>query len=481
MEHGARPARLPGAALLRLLATGRRADPAGVEAPDAPHPAPPPQLRPDPPRLTPAVPATRAAAPAVPAEHRDQPPRARSRINATGTVFAADVEALPLAEEAVDAVAQACRSGHRSDDAIERAIMRLTGAEAALVVADQPAALTLVLAALAGPRADVVIARADLRELPGGLRIEQLIRASGARPVETGAVNAPTAADMRAATTPSTRVILTLGGRGQDGTPSGPRIAELAPIARLQGAMLVHGFGGGALGDDTIEASIGTMLADGADLVVAPGDRLIGGPACGIVAGTADAMAPVLRLATATRAPCERIVRAALDATLGLHAAGPDGTRPARRRIGLFALMSQDRLLLEERARRLAGLLDGFDVRVVPTEAVLGGGIATHAPIPSAAVSIGVVRPHTVPDILEALRRGDPSIAAGAAGGRLRIDLFAVRDDALGAVAGAIRASLAPPPPQDLDVSRGLRSAEPGREARLQQTEERLASLHRQR
>ena len=243
--------------------------------------------------------------------------RLRRVINATGVVLHTNLGRAPLAPEALARVAEVARGysnleydlgagarGSRQDH-LAGLLRDLTGAEAALVVNNNAAAVLLALAALAEGR-DVVVSRGELVEIGDGFRIPDVLTRSGARLVEVGTTNRTRAADYDAAIGPDTAVLLRVHQSNFRvvGFTERPILAELAQIAHRFGHPLVDDLGSGALVDVGDEPTARESLAAGADLVTFSGDNLLGGPQAGIVVGRADL---VERL---RRDPLQRALRA---------------------------------------------------------------------------------------------------------------------------------------------------------------------------
>src|SRR5688572_27043703 len=228
-------------------------------------------------------------------------PGLRRVLNATGVVVHTNLGRAPLAKAALERVHEigagysnleydvgAGSRGSRQDH-MAAALRELTGAEAALVVNNNAAAVLLALAALAEGR-EVVVSRGELIEIGDGFRIPDVLARSGARLVEVGTTNRTRAADYERAIGPDTAVLLRVHQSNFRvvGFTEQPRVEELAAVARRHALPLVDDLGSGVLGALSDEPSAREALAAGADLVCFSGDKLLGGPQAGIVAGRAD-------------------------------------------------------------------------------------------------------------------------------------------------------------------------------------------------
>ncbi|MBE7218875.1 MAG: L-seryl-tRNA(Sec) selenium transferase [Caulobacteraceae bacterium] len=389
-------------------------------------------------------------------------PHLRRVINAAGVVIHTNLGRAPLPRVAAQAMAEAAAGyanlefdlerGERGPRApeVERLARVLTGAEAALPVNNAAAAVLLALSALAGGGGEVIVSRGELVEIGGGFRIPEVIAQGGARLVEVGATNRTRADDYAAAVTERTRVLLKVHPSNYriTGFTAEASLPELAGLARARGLVLMHDLGGGALGDlgalgRSGEPTVGASVAAGADVVAFSGDKLLGGPQAGLLVGRAAVIEPMRRHPLLRALRLDKATLAALEAVLRLHR-DPEA---AVRHVPVLRMLAQDEAALAARAVRLAGALAGaVGTEVVSTEAFSGGGALPGEALPSRAVA--VVRPGLSADALaRRLRLGAPPIVGRIAGDRLLLDLFAVADDELDALAAAVRVAAEAPPP----------------------------------
>ncbi|MEZ4734920.1 MAG: L-seryl-tRNA(Sec) selenium transferase [Caldilineaceae bacterium] len=223
-------------------------------------------------------------------------PSLRPVINATGVIIHTNLGRAPLSEAACAAIAEVARGysnleydleagerGSRHDHA-HRLLAELTGAEDALVVNNNAAAVYLILAALCLGR-EVVISRSQLVEIGGGFRIPDVLRQSGARLVEVGATNRTHLRDFAGAVTAETAAFMRVHASNfkQIGFVAMPTLAELADLAHQQGVILIDDLGSGTLLETSAyglapEPTVGASVQAGADLVTFSGDKLLGGP-----------------------------------------------------------------------------------------------------------------------------------------------------------------------------------------------------------
>src|SRR4051794_32604423 len=355
----------------------------------------------------------------------DLPPPASSLrpvINATGVLVHTNLGRAPLSAVAVDALVAAAgttdveldlatgRRGPRGEGAIAALLAAVPAAEAGIVVNNCAAALALVATAL-GQGRELVLARGELVEIGDGFRIPDLLASTGARLHEVGTTNRVTLADYRGALGPATGAVLKVHPSNfvVRGFTRAVEVAELAAALAGTGVPLVADVGSGLLRPHPLlpeEPDVQGTLAAGADLVLASGDKLLGGPQAGLVLGRAQLVRRLRRHPLYRALRVDKTTLAALEATLR----GP--VPPVQK------MLAADVEELRGRARALAARFAGagIDAHAVDTEARVGGGGAPEHPLPSAAVSL--------PErFAEALRRGEPPVVGYVDGDRTLLDL----------------------------------------------------------
>ncbi|MGD0068059.1 MAG: L-seryl-tRNA(Sec) selenium transferase, partial [Streptosporangiaceae bacterium] len=317
-------------------------------------------------------------------------------INATGVLVHTNLGRAPLSAAAVDAIAAAAgncdiefnlasgvraRRGAGALDALARAV---PAAEAVAVVNNNAAALVLAATALSSLQAaDIVVSRGELIEIGDRFRLPDLLACTGARLHEVGTTNRTTITDYADAIGPQTAFILKVHPSNFriEGFTSAVAVPELAGLGETRGVPVVFDIGSGLLAPHPQlpdEPSAATALRDGAALVTASGDKLLGGPQAGLLLGRADLVRRLTRHPLARALRVDKLTLAALEATL----AGP--VPP------VASALAADPASLFHRAERAVVLLTGagLDAQVVATRAAVGGGGAPGVELASAAVSL---------------------------------------------------------------------------------------------
>ncbi|MBT2213418.1 L-seryl-tRNA(Sec) selenium transferase [Actinomadura sp. NEAU-AAG7] len=345
----------------------------------------------------------------------------RAVVNATGVLLHTNLGRAPLSAAAREAVLLASGAtdveldlatgtrARRGRSALAALLERVPPAGAAHIVNNGAAALVLAATALA-PGREIIVSRGELVEIGDGFRIPELLAATGARLREVGTTNRTSPEDYAAAVGAETGFVLKVHPSNFLMTGF-TREAEVAELTGL-GVPVVVDIGSGLLAPDPLlpdEPDASGRLAAGADLVTASGDKLLGGPQCGIVLGRDDLVRRMARHPLARALRVDKMTLAALEATLR----GP--------RTPTAEALHADAAVLRDRAERLAAALrdEGVDARAVASEAAVGGGGAPGVVLPSAAVSL--------PEPYAArLRRGDPAVMGRVEDGRCLLDLRAV-------------------------------------------------------
>jgi L-seryl-tRNA(Ser) seleniumtransferase len=377
----------------------------------------------------------------------------RRVINATGVILHTNLGRAPLSRLAFDRIVETAagysnlefdlETGERGrrDVHVESLLLSVLGEAAnipdfasihrAIVVNNCAAATFLVLHALAKGK-EVLISRGELVEIGGGFRIPEILSESGAILKEVGTTNRTRIADYESAMTPDTGLILRVhqSNFSMDGFIEKPRIEDLValgcqaqvPVFFDQGTGLVHSLASGKGAAD--ELTLGHTVAQGCDLVAASGDKLLGGPQCGILVGRKDLVERIRKDPLFRTLRVDKLVYAALEATLAAYSAKRTDQIPILRMLQ----MTPERI--KERCERVAdGVSDGgLSTKVVAAESVIGGGTAPKARLQSYAISLS----HGILDaaaLLQALRRTDPPIIGRIQDDQVLLDLRTVEPE----------------------------------------------------
>ncbi|HEY0734691.1 MAG TPA: L-seryl-tRNA(Sec) selenium transferase [Herpetosiphonaceae bacterium] len=365
-------------------------------------------------------------------------PSLRRVINATGVVVQTNLGRAPLSPAALAAihtVAQGYSNLEYDLDAGERGsrynhltamLARLTGAEAALAVNNNAAAVLLALACFCAGK-EVLVSRGQAVEIGGGFRIPDVLRQSGARLVEVGTTNRTYAHDYAAAITPETAAILTVHRSNFRvvGFTHDPHEMEIRHLAHEAGVLWIDDWGSGSLlrperyglaAEDTIQ----DRVAAGCDLVCFSGDKLLGGPQAGLIVGSSSIIGQLRKHPLLRALRVDKLTIAAMEATLLSYVQGR-----AEQEIPVWQMISASVESLHTRATTIVAQLRERGVsmaEVTGCESAVGGGSLPGATLPSWSVTLA-----TAPDRLHArLRHGDPAVIARIVEDRLLLDLRTV-------------------------------------------------------
>ena len=408
-------------------------------------------------------------------------PHLRRVLNATGVIVHTNLGRSTLAPSALERVIEVARNysnleydldngvrGSRHDH-VSELLVRLTGAQAAMVVNNNAAATLLMLAGLADGR-EVVVSRGQLVEIGGSFRIPDIMRLSGARLMEVGTTNKTRVSDYQSAITSDTALLLRVHTSNFKimGFAEETPVEELVAVGREWGIPVADDLGSGALASLEVfrdEPSVSASLRAGVDVVSFSGDKLLGGPQAGILLGSEDVVARLKSHPLARALRVDKMTLAALEGTLQLY------RDPERAVADIPTLRFLERTaedtrslaarLLEELSTRMGVSGPAADVSVESSTARAGGGALPLLELPSHAV---VVRPRAVSVVqLEAALRSAPlPVVARVAQDSLHLDVLALEPEELPLVAESVVWALA----HAADSDRAAPSASaPGRRA----------------
>jgi L-seryl-tRNA(Ser) seleniumtransferase len=360
-------------------------------------------------------------------------------INATGVILHTNLGRAPLARAAVERVA--ALGGYtnieydvergtrgRRDVHAESLLCRLTAAAAAVVVNNNAAATLLTLAAVAAGR-EVIVSRGELVEIGGGFRVPDVMAQSGAILREVGTTNRTRGADYAAAISERTAALLRVHPSNFriEGFTERPALEELAALGRRFDIPVIEDIGSGWVAPWPLPPSLRaeptprTSLAAGVDLVLFSGDKLLGGPQAGIIAGRSDLIGTVRRHPLMRAMRVDKMTYAALEATLQEYVAGR-----AAETIPAIRMLVTD---VEEIRRRARGIIDRLDGNVngelAEGVSTLGGGSAPGSTLPTVLIAARHARVSAT-QLESLLRHSDPHVIGRIQDDRVMLDLRTV-------------------------------------------------------
>ncbi len=383
-------------------------------------------------------------------------PALRRVVNGTGVILHTNLGRAPLPAAALEAIARVAGgytnlemdlvSGQRDSrhERLGEVFARVIGCEDVVVCNNNAAAVFLALSALAGDGREVAVSRGELVEIGGSFRMPEIMEQSGARLREVGATNCTHPRDFERVLEDGVGLVMKVhrSNFAQVGFTSEVSIEELGALAREHGALLMHDLGMGVLdlapgtARDSGQPgeSVRRSLDAGAHVVLFSGDKLLGGPQAGILAGRADVLERI------RKHPVMRLVRPgklcllALEATLREWDRDPTGaTVPAARMMATPAadlqVQAED---LASRVRRA-----GLEVFVVPSKSAPGGGTLPGTTLDSWAVALRAVD-RSADQLAAALRTHEPPVVGRIEEGLVLIDLRTLLDGDAAVVATAL-------------------------------------------
>jgi L-seryl-tRNA(Ser) seleniumtransferase len=360
-------------------------------------------------------------------------------INATGIIIHTNLGRAPLAAPAVEALTaiaenynnleyslESGRRGSRQEH-IEELLCELSGAEAALVVNNNAAAVFLALNATASGR-EVVVSRGQLVEIGGSFRIPEIMAASGARLREVGTTNKTYLRDYESVVGENTAAFLKVHTSNYHliGFTAEVETGELSALARKHNLLMIEDLGSGVFLDLQkynlpAEPRVQDSVRAGADLVTFSGDKMLGGPQCGIIVGRKDLVAYLRTNQLARTLRVDKFTVAALEATLRLYL----DQETAVREIPIWRMLTMDEKILRERAAVLAArfteIFGAETVSLIEDVSKVGGGALPTAELPTTLVAVKL-QDQNPEELAEKLRRGDPPVILRLQQGSLLFD-----------------------------------------------------------
>ena len=328
---------------------------------------------------------------------------------------------------------------------LERCLAELCGADAAMVVNNCAAALVLNLRHFTAEKKEVIVSRGELVQIGGGFRLSEILESSGAKLREIGATNHTTLDDYARAIGPQTGLLLKVHRSNffMEGFVAAPQRRELAALARKKRVPFVEDLGSGVLlpvgdwAEGHHEPMPSEVLKDGADIVCFSGDKLMGGPQSGIIAGKARHVQALKKHPFFRALRCDKLVLSALQSTVERYLHNQAGMLP------LHQMLTADLSSIQRRTRKLAKALKGMPAKicVTPGHSQVGGGALPQAQLPTVTLDI-VPDDIRLNDFAARLRRATPPVIGAISGRRFRLDLRTIFPDQEKPLMNSIRQSL---------------------------------------
>ncbi|HEY1190570.1 MAG TPA: L-seryl-tRNA(Sec) selenium transferase, partial [Gemmata sp.] len=386
-------------------------------------------------------------------------PVLRPVINATGVVLHTNLGRSPLHETAAQAAYEAARgylnleldltTGKRASrqNCVRAGLRAVTGAESATVVNNCAAATVIALRALAQGK-EVIVSRGQLVEIGGGFRIPEVMAVSGATLREVGTTNITRLSDYERAIAPNTAALMRVhcSNYRVRGYTKAVELADLVALGRKHNLVVVDDAGSGQLIDLTPfglpgEPLISASCAAGADLVLFSGDKLLGGPQCGVIAGKAELVQRIEKDPLMRAFRLDKMTLAALEATLLLYR----DPRRAAREVPTLRMLTAPLAELKRRTEAFAAwvrAIPGVSAGVWEDESFVGGGSLPDVSVPTMVVGLSAADlSETV--LAARLRTGTPAVVARVQDGRVLLDLRCVPERQEAELLGALTTACA--------------------------------------
>ena len=371
--------------------------------------------------------------------------RIRPVINGTGIIVHTNLGRAPLGYEVMTALAQVgsnynnleydLTGGRRGGRAayLEHNLAILCGAQAATVVNNNAAALMLILRHfVSDQKPQVVISRGELIQIGGGFRIPEILQAGGATLREVGTTNKTTLSDYSRAISKQTAMLLKVHRSNfyMDGFVDSPTTEELADLARKKRVPFVEDLGSGAtVRTETIEQlehepTPAEVLKRGVDLVCFSGDKLLGGPQAGIIAGKQKMIAALKREPIFRALRCDKLILSALQETVDLHLRSGERDKAEEHPIPAIAMMQVSIDSLRARAQAIQEAIENLplQIEIGQGKAQIGGGALPRSSISSVTLDL-LPRHISLEELAVRLRASEPPVIPYISGGRVKLDL----------------------------------------------------------
>ncbi len=388
----------------------------------------------------------------------------RPVINATGVILHTNLGRAPLSQSAVENIAEVARgycnlefdldSGDRShrDVHVESLILRLLTTKLGdqpevvqdvIVVNNCAAATFLALNSLAD-KGEAIVSRGELVEIGGGFRIPDILAKSGATLREVGTTNRTRCSDYRSAISAATSLIVRVhqSNFSMEGFTERPSLAELMALGKESGIPVFEDQGTGLISDLSeygvrVESSLLESVLGGCDLIAASGDKLLGGPQCGILIGRVDLIEKIRKNSLLRTFRVDKLTYAALEATLIEHLCGNADSIPT------FQMMKESPGSIERRCQWIVSELEETSIiaDVIPAASVIGGGTTPRATLQSFAVRIRHID-YSAQVLMLKLRQLRPPVIARIEDNSVLLDLRTVGPELDTTLAAQLKTSL---------------------------------------
>jgi len=364
-------------------------------------------------------------------------------INGTGVIVHTNLGRSPLGPTVVEALQSLAANynnlefdltgGERGERSayLEHNLALLCGAEAATVANNCAAALLLMLRHFTSDeRKEVIISRGELIQIGGGFRIPEILEASGAKLREVGTTNKTALSDYSKAVGKQTAMILKVHRSNffMGGFVESPSTEEIAALAKQKRLTFVEDLGSGAvvetekITDIEHEPTPAEVLKRGVDMVCFSGDKLLGGPQAGIMAGKEKLVSALKREPFFRALRCDKLILSALETTVDLYLSGR-----AQETIPALTMLRASTEELQSRAEKIKVALEALPMKTVIGEgkSQIGGGTLPRSAIPSVTLDLQPLN-ISVTDFAARLRGGSPPVVGYVAAGRFKLDLRTV-------------------------------------------------------
>lgn len=388
-------------------------------------------------------------------------PVLRPVINATGIVLHTNLGRSPLHETAARAAYEAAHgylnleldlaTGKRASrqNSVRVGLKAVTGAESATVVNNCAAATVIALRAIAAAK-EVIVSRGQLVEIGGSFRIPEVMAVSGATLREVGTTNITRLSDYERAITPNTAALMRVhcSNYRVHGYTKAVELADLVALGRKHNLAVIDDAGSGQLIDLTPfglpgEPLISASVSAGADLVLFSGDKLLGGPQCGIIAGKAELVQRIEKDPLMRAFRLDKMTFAALEATLLLYR----DPKRAVREVPTLRMLTTPLAELKRRVEAFAGwvrAIPGISLGIWEDESFVGGGSLPDVSVPTMVLGLSAANLSET-EFAARLRTGAPAVLARVQDGRVLIDLRCVPERQEAELLGALTAACATP------------------------------------